>query len=91
MYRCELCKAVQAPRTPCIRVTVETRPTEYPSRPKAHKMRVGRKMKTFDDSGGAGYEIAKEAKACPKCAEEFVAKQKAAEAAGIYDDEVASA
>ncbi|HJL49645.1 MAG TPA: hypothetical protein RMG45_27550, partial [Polyangiaceae bacterium LLY-WYZ-15_(1-7)] len=84
MYRCELCNAVQAPRTPAVKVVVETRPAEYPSRPKAHKMRIGRKLKSFDDPGGAGYEIAREAFACPRCAEEFLAKQAEAEAAGLF-------
>ncbi|MEM9073598.1 MAG: hypothetical protein AAGE52_34220 [Myxococcota bacterium] len=87
MYRCELCQVVQPARTRCHKVTTDSRPTEYPSRPKAHSMRVGRKAKTFDDPGGAGYEIAKEAKACPKCAEDFLAKQAEAEAAGIYADQ----
>lgn len=91
MYRCELCKVVQPPRTRCTKVIVETRATEYPSRPKAHSMRVGRKGKTFDDPGGAGYEIAKEVLSCPTCAAEFLAKQVEAEAAGIFSDTPASA
>ncbi len=71
MYRCELCNVVVPSGTPAEIVVVETRPTEYPSRPKAHKHRVGRKMKHSDDPGGAGYEIAREAKACARCAAEF--------------------
>lgn len=86
MYRCELCNTVQPPRTRCQKVVTETRPTEYPSRPKAHKMRVGRKAKFMDDSGGAGYEIAKEALACPTCAEEFRAKQEAEEETAYYGE-----
>ncbi|MEO0321416.1 MAG: hypothetical protein AAF447_00525 [Myxococcota bacterium] len=86
MYRCELCNVVQPPRTPVVKVTTESRPTEYPSRPKANRLRIGRKMKSFDDPGGAGYEIAKEADACPACAAEFEAKQAEREAAGVFDD-----
>ena len=74
MYRCELCDMVMPARTPSVRVTTETRPTEYPSRPKANKLRIGRKAKHFDDPGGAGYEIAKEAVACPRCAADHEAK-----------------
>jgi len=50
-------------------------------------MRVGRKGKTLDDPGGAGFEIAKEAMACPKCAADLLKKQAEAEAAGYYGDE----
>ena len=89
MYRCELCNTVQPPKSRSVRVTTESRPTEYPSRPKANKLRVGRKNKHFDDPGGAGYEIAKEAVACPKCAHAHEAQRAADEAAGIgmYADE----
>ena len=69
MYRCQLCKSVVSEGMPAHRIIIETRPTEYPSRPKAHLQRVGRKVKNFDDPGGAGYEIAKEALACRSCAE----------------------
>ncbi len=86
MYRCQLCNVVQPPRTRAIRVTVESRPTEYPSRPKANRLRVGRKWKQFDDPGGAGFEIAKEAVACPTCAAAHEEKRLADEAAGIYAD-----
>jgi hypothetical protein len=67
-------------------VTVESRATEYPSRPKANRLRVGRKWKQFDDPGGAGFEIAKEAVACPVCADAHEEKRLADEAAGIYND-----
>ena len=90
MYRCELCNSVQPPRTRCVKIAVESRPAEYPSRAKAHKMRIGRKLKHFDDPGGAGYEIAKEALACPKCAEEFLAKRQQEEAA-LYGESFANA
>ncbi|MBX3247377.1 MAG: hypothetical protein KF901_09355 [Myxococcales bacterium] len=87
MYRCQLCNTVQPARTPSTLVTVESRAAEYPSRPKAHRMRVSRKGKSFDDPGGAGFEIAKEAMACPRCADDFLRKQQEAEAAGYYGDE----
>ena len=87
MYRCQICNAVQPARTHSTLVTIETRAAEYPSRPKAHRMRVGRKGKTLDDPGGAGFEIAKEAMACPKCAADLLKKQAEADAAGYYGDE----
>ena len=87
MYRCEICNTVQPPRSRSVRVTTKSRATEYPSRPKANKLRIGRKTKQFDDPGGAGYEIAKEAVACPKCAHAHEAKRAAEEAAGVYDDD----
>ena len=90
MYRCQLCNVVQPPRTRAVRVTVESRPTEYPSRPKANRLRVGRKWKQFDDPGGAGFEIAKEAVACPSCARAHEEKRLADEAVGIYNDTPAS-
>ncbi len=77
MFRCDMCNVVVTPGTPSHTVVVETRPTEYPSRAKAHRMRVGRKLKTLDDPGGAGYEIAKEARVCGSCAEDHAAKQRA--------------
>ena len=88
MYRCELCKMVQPPRSRSVRVVVEARPAEYPSRPKAQRLRAGRKNKYMDDPGGAGYEIAKEAVACPKCAHAHEIQRAADEAAGtgIYAD-----
>ena len=75
MFRCEICNAVAAPGTPSQRVVTETRPAEYPSRAKAQRQRVGRKLKHSDDPGGAGYEIAREAIACPSCATAHEAKR----------------
>ena len=81
MFKCELCEhvpefkgrgpKVQPPRTRAFKVPIKLRATEYPSRPKAHRQRVGRKIKHSDDPGGAGYEIAREALACEQCAREF--------------------
>ena len=75
MYRCHFCKTVSQPNTLANRVVLETRPTEYPSRPKAQRRRIGRKIKTFDDPGGAGYEIAREVLSCRSCAERHAAEQ----------------
>ena len=75
MYRCELCNRVSRPGETMMKVITERRPAEYPSRAKAQKARVGRKLKHHDDPGGAGYEIAKEAVACPTCATDHESKQ----------------
>jgi hypothetical protein len=77
MYRCELCNRVSRPGERASKVVIERRPTEYPSRGKAQRQRTGRKAKLQDDPGGAGYEIAKEALACPACAETILAKEAA--------------
>lgn len=81
MFRCELCGLVpefksRGPRVVpagerCVMVVVEKRPTEYPSRPKAQRRRVGRKVRMADDPGGAGYEIAKEVRSCVRCAHDY--------------------
>ena len=42
------------------------------------RLRVGRKARVADDPGGAGYEIAKEARACIKCAHDYEAIRAAA-------------
>lgn len=60
-----------------MKVVTERRPTEYPSRSKAQRSRSGRRSKFHDDPGGAGYEIAREAIACPSCAEAQVEKEAA--------------
>ena len=84
MYRCELCNRVSRAGERATKVVMERRPTEYPSRSKAQRARSGRRSKFQDDPGGAGYEIAKEAMACPTCAQEQIAKEAAqAEALGI--------
>ncbi|MEM1416654.1 MAG: hypothetical protein AAGH15_17210 [Myxococcota bacterium] len=58
-------------------------PTEYPSRPKANKLRVGRKTRLFDDPGGAGYEIANEVLSCPQCAMDY--EELRAKSGGVTD------
>ncbi|MEM8609782.1 MAG: hypothetical protein AAGF92_21980 [Myxococcota bacterium] len=82
MYRCELCNRVSRPGERATKVVTERRPTEYPSRSKAQRSRAGRRSKFHDDPGGAGYEIAHEAIACPACAE-VQAEKAAAEAATL--------
>ena len=87
MYRCELCTLVpefknRGPKVSragerCVKVVYETRPAEYPSRAKAQKARSGRKLRHFDDQGGAGYEIAKEVISCPQCAVDYEAMKEA--------------
>jgi len=62
-------------------VVIERRPTEYPSRGKAQRAGSGRRSKFQDDPGGAGYEIAKEAIVCATCAQEYLEKEAAKEAA----------
>ena len=81
MYRCELCNRVSRPGERASKVVTERRPTEYPSRSKAQRARSGRRSRFQDDPGGAGYEIAKEALACPICAQEQLAKEAAAQEA----------
>ena len=71
MFRCELCDRVSLPGERQIKVVVERRPTEYPSRGKAHRSRA-RRSKFRDDPGGAGYEIAKEKIGCASCIDDYV-------------------
>lgn len=80
MYRCELCNRVSRPGDRAMKVVLERRPAEYPSRSKAQRARSGRRSKFQDDPGGAGYEIAKEVIACAACAQEYRAKEAAEEA-----------
>lgn len=70
MYRCDVCDRVVPANTPSNRIVVETRAVEYPSREKVHwhPPRDGGKGKWVDDPGGRGTEIARERRACPKCA-----------------------
>jgi hypothetical protein len=68
MYRCHFCGAIVPPRTPALRIAVETRVRHYPTRPKAHPVRRQNKIEWVDDAGGEGVEIVREALACPACA-----------------------
>ena len=90
MYKCELYQIVpelkecakngiSKPGERSVRVTIDRRAVEYAARAKAHKMRVGRRLRTSDDPGGTGYEIAKEVIACPTCAADYAALKEADE------------
>ena len=70
VYRCELCLATVPPRTPAIRLVLESRPRSYPFRREAHAYRDKRSgtRKLKDDPGGTGWEIAREALVCSACA-----------------------
>lgn len=54
------------------RIAVATRPRTYPFRRNAFRVRVWKANKPKwdyrDDPGGTGWEIAREAAACPDCA-----------------------
>jgi hypothetical protein len=63
-----------------VKVVLERRPAEYPSRSKAQRARSARRSKFQDDPGGAGYEIAKEVIVCVACGQEHQAKEAAEQA-----------
>ena len=69
MYRCEVCRSVAGSGTPKLKIVVETRPRDYPPRPKVHFVpgRAGGQGKWVDDPGGHGNEIVREVTACPAC------------------------
>lgn len=69
MYKCQLCKQIIEPGTKAIRIPVETRTRQYPSRQK--EISRGRKTKTITIPGGVGSEIVREAVACPECAAKY--------------------
>lgn len=71
MFVCELCGTQVAPRIPAHRVVLAWRATCYPRRQYPVKQ-TGRR-RTVYDHGGVGYEIAREALACPDCARRHVA------------------
>jgi hypothetical protein len=72
MYRCQVCGSVVSPRTPCHRLVVRTRPRQYPTRPRVHRVvywvNHKRKVDMRDDPGGVGTESVVEVRACPGCA-----------------------
>ncbi|WP_157469507.1 hypothetical protein [Gemmata sp. SH-PL17] len=73
MFVCQLCGATVPPRTPAARVIVTRRPKQYPFRPNAnvfYRPELSGKIKEHksNDPGGVGWEIAREAFACPTCA-----------------------
>lgn len=79
MYRCEICQQVAPAGTPSLTVPAEVRPRTYPVRKDAlpglpKKGRNGRKiprkhLESRDDLGGQGFEIVREVRCCPACAE----------------------
>jgi hypothetical protein len=73
MFVSQLCGAAVPPRTPAARVIVRRRPKQYPYRPNANVLwrldATGkRKQRVAPDPGGEGWEIDREALACPPCA-----------------------
>ena len=68
MYKCQMCQRTIPPRTRAHRIVVETRPRQYPFRPKANRVIVDGREKFVDDPGGEGWEIVREAIVCPECA-----------------------
>ena len=73
MFRCQLCRRVVPPRTPCHHVVVKQRRKEYPHRSRANffvRPNEAGKRKEYhtDDPGGEGQEIVQEVIACPDCA-----------------------
>jgi hypothetical protein len=85
MFRCELCHTVVPPRQRSTKIVLKTRPRTYSQRGQEVREFRGRfprrgmprKVPEFD-KGGVGTEIVQEAMACPKCAEKYMAEQKAA-------------
>ena len=71
MFVCQLCGSHVAPRIPAHRVVLEWRAKHYPPRDYRLK-RIGRSA-LVRDRGGAGYQIAREALACPDCAQRYMA------------------
>ncbi len=74
MFLCQLCGACVPPRVPAARVIVRRRPKKYLFRFGANVFRRpdpdGKiKERTKPDPGGVGWEIEREALACPRCAE----------------------
>jgi hypothetical protein len=73
MFRCQLCGVAVGPRVRAARIIVKRRVKQYPFRKEANTVyrpdRDGKmKEKKIDDPGGTGWEIAREARACPACA-----------------------
>jgi len=77
MFRCDVCGCVAPPRTPCNRITIETRPVEYPRRPDAHWQlpKAGGQGKWVDHPGGIGTQIIREVRACLDCAARLRARE----------------
>lgn len=97
MFRCELCQTVVPPRQRSTKIVLKTRPRTYSQRGTEQREFRGRwqrrglprKQPEFD-KGGVGTEIVQEAMACPKCAEKYMAEQKAAEQAAVQESSTTS-
>ncbi len=73
MFRCQLCRRVVPPRTPCHHVVVKRRSKKYPYRSQANffvRLNDAGKRKEYhtDDPGGEGQEIVQVVIACQECA-----------------------
>jgi rubrerythrin len=71
MYRCQICQQSVPVGTKARRVVTETRPRVYPFRAEANRgIKRNTKIIYPDDTGGTGWEIAREITACPACSEQ---------------------
>jgi hypothetical protein len=77
MYTCQICGAPSESGKSAQRVTLETRVRKYPKREDVHLVPTHKKKKPrkkenefIDDPGGIGFEIAREALVCSRCAAE---------------------
>lgn len=84
MYRCQLCQTVVPAKQRSTKIVLKTRPRTYSSRGEVAREFRGRvprrgmpRKQPEYDKGGVGTEIVQEAMVCPKCAEKFLAEQKA--------------
>ena len=73
MYVCEICNTIVLPNTPSTLLVLQTRKRSYPSRNKANKFldpkKPGKNQIIYsDDPGGFGFEIEREVRVCPECA-----------------------
>ena len=76
MFVCQICGRIVPPRTPAARIVVARRPKQYSFRHNAniyYRPDSNGKVKEHqsDDPGGVGWEIVREALACPDCAGRF--------------------
>lgn len=80
-YRCAISGQVIPPGQPAVRVVLAVRPVTYAPRPGACRRRVARKWRRVDDSGGDGYQIAREVLVSPEVARNLAGAQPLVEAA----------
>jgi hypothetical protein len=77
MFRCQLCRCVVPPRTPCQHIVLKRRSKKYPYRSNANSFvrttATGKRKEYHTDyPGGEGQEIVEEVMACPDCAAQIV-------------------